>query len=173
MIYICGCGCRNKKEDLRPINRYKDENGILRCSSRAACKKHFSSEGFVVLREFVCEKCGKICQSKPMGEAQKRCPTCSSIRAKQLNLKAQKRYQAKKANIEPANNLWVIKETQYSHLKDINKGDCKNRDDCLTIYKSFSCMPCKDCDYYKKEDLIKGMTIRSDYDIREFHRVDC
>ena len=64
------------------------------------------------------------------------------------------------AKISPLNN---------QHLRDINRWDCINRDDCLIAFIRYKAIPCKGCLDYREDPDMEEKLLRDLMHNKKFH----
>ena len=140
MRYITDCPNGRCYLEIEQTEHIRAKSSTGGDTKHHVCKEH---GGRVILRETVCQKCGKTFEAYKCGPLSKFCPTCQEKRHKAA---------VKKTNRQRYGKKPVRPNYKNKNLRDPERSDCINRRECLALYDEYEAIPCKNCKNYKQQD---------------------
>jgi len=166
--YICSCGCRVNREDIKVI--YWREKGKLK--RKIVCPVHQDCKA--IKRVSICQKegCNKeiIFPIKGGGITQY-CPEHAREHLLEQRRKYARKYweQSKEKKKKKKKKKKNFNNTKY---RDLNRVDCIHRKECMNKYLGYACIPCKNCKKYKKGGFEKDITNQGDYGLMDTSEIN-
>jgi len=134
--YVCECGCRVTQDKMKKVK--SGPSMVFRCAEHSSNVHH---------REANCQwpGCNEIFSQSKSGYMSQYCHPHRAANA--AKARQEWRYDRLTAPDNPENKIKIKKYSMA--LDDPSRWACGHREDCLSEYRDYACLPCKNCERYQ------------------------